>query len=65
MLYLEIQKGGETMKALDFQQYVGGTTACMKRTTKAAKGCGKMYPNNIFFYNIWFSRVKISEEASS
>ena len=40
MLYLEIQKGKEAMKASYFQQQIGETSSCMKRIMKATKGCG-------------------------
>ena len=38
MLYLEIQKGKEEMKASDFQYKIGVTAACTKITMKATKG---------------------------
>ena len=63
MLYLEIQKLKEAMNSLGFQQHIGGTYYCMKRITKAAKGCGHMSSNDTLFADSWVSGMKIAEEA--
>ena len=39
MLYLEIQKGGESMKTSTFKKDIGGTAACKKRLIMDTKGC--------------------------
>ena len=63
MLHIDIQKGKEAMKTSKFQKYVGGNTVYMKRLTMAAKGCGKLTSNDIYFADIWFSGVKTDEEV--
>ena len=42
MLHLEIQKGEKAMKMSDFQKYIRGNAAHMKRLTMPKKGCGKL-----------------------
>ena len=42
MLYLEIQKGGDAMKASDFQQDIIGTAYLTKIIMKTTKGCSKL-----------------------
>ena len=51
------------MKKSEFQKYIGGTTACVKRLVMATKGCGKMTSNDTYFSDIWFIYVKFSKEA--
>ena len=63
MLHLDIQKGNEAMKTLNFQKYIGGTAACMKRLMMVTKGCGQLTSNDTYFANSWFSGVKMAEEA--
>ena len=47
MLYLEIQKGKESMKTSEFQQFIRGMSACTRRIIKVNKGCGQISPNDI------------------
>ena len=63
MLHLEIQKGEEAMKTSNFQKYLRGNTACMKRLYIANKGCGQLTSNYTYFSDRWFSSAKTSEEA--
>ena len=42
MLYLDIQKGEGTTKMAEYQQRIGGTSACMKRLTMATKVCEQL-----------------------
>ena len=51
------------MKASEFQKYLGGTNACMKRLSISTKGCGQLTSNYTYFSDIWFSSVKMAEEA--
>ena len=46
------------MKALEFQQDIGGTVVCMKRLMRKTKGCGQLLSNHTYFYDSWFSGVK-------
>ena len=61
MLHLEIQKYKEAMKTSNFQNGLGGTTACMKRLAIATKGCGQLTLNDTYFSDSWFSSVKNAE----
>ena len=63
MLHLEIQKGKEAMKTSNFQKYLGGTAACMKRQMMATKGCGKLTSNDTYFDDIQFGGVKNADYA--
>ena len=63
MLHLEIQKGEEATKTLEFHKYLGGTTACMKILLIATKGCGQLTSNDTYFADSWFSSVKTAEEV--
>ena len=65
MLYLEIQKGKEAMKASYFQQNIGGTAACMKRTMRDNNGCDQLPSNYTLFYISLSSRVKTEEYNNS
>ena len=49
MLHLEIQKGKEAMKTLEFQKYFQGTAVCMNRLLIASKGCGQLTSNDTYF----------------
>ena len=42
MLHIEIQKGKEAMKISEFQNFLGGTTACIRRLAIDTKGCGQL-----------------------
>ena len=53
------------MKASDFRQQIGGTSACMNITMKDTKGCGKMSSNGTLFYDSWFNELRTSDEAKS
>ena len=55
MLDLYILKGKEAMKTSNFQKYLRGTTACMKRVAIAAKGCGQLTSNDTYCADNWFS----------
>ena len=65
MLHLDTQKGKEDMKTSNFQKYLGGTTACMKRIAIDTKGCGQLTSNDTYFSDSWFSSVKTSEEMAA
>ena len=65
MLHLEIQKGKEAMKISKFQNFLGVTTACMKRLDIATKGCGQLTLNDTYFAYSWFSSVKTAEEMAA
>ena len=62
MLHLDIQNGKEAMKTENFQKYIGGTAACIKRTMMDTKGCDQLTSNENYFYDIWFSVVKMDLE---
>ena len=49
ILYLEIQKGKESMKVSDFQNNIRGADIFMKIIMKANKGRGKMSSNDTLF----------------
>ena len=49
MLHLEIQKEKEAMKTSNFQKYLVGTTAYMKRLSIDTKGCGQLTSNYTTF----------------
>ena len=59
MLHIEIQKGKEAMKTSEFQFFLGGTTACIRRLAIDTKGCGQLTSNDAYFANSWFSSVKL------
>ena len=63
MLHLDIQKGKEAVKILEFQKDLGGTAAHMKRLAMDTKGCGQLTSNGTYFAYIWFSSVKMAEKA--
>ena len=63
MLYIEIHQGEEAIKKLGFQQDIGGTVVCMKILTRVKKVWGQLSPNDTYFSDIWFSRVKTAKEA--
>ena len=65
MLYLHIQKWKEAIKTSDFQQYIGGVTACMEIIMKATEGCGQLSLNDAFIDDRWFNRAKTGEEANT
>ena len=46
MLHLDIQKGKEAMKTLEFQKDLGGTAACMKKLSITTKWCVQMTSND-------------------
>ena len=52
------------MKALRFQQQIGGTHSFMNRITKSAKGCVQLSSNDTLFSDIWFSGLKTEDEAN-
>ena len=49
MLYLDMQKREEAMKAEKFQQKILGTAVCTKRLMMATKGCGQLMSNDTYF----------------
>ena len=63
VLHIEIQKRKKDMKTSEFQKYLGGTPACMKRPVMATKGCCRLTSKDTYFSDIWFSSVKTAEEA--
>ena len=52
-------KGGGYVKASNFQNFLGGTTASMKRLSIDSKGCVQLTSTDTYFSDIWFSSVKI------
>ena len=65
MLYFEIQKRKEVIKASDFWQNIGGTAAYMKRNMKDTEGCGQISYNDTLFDDNWFNIVKTEDEANA
>ena len=63
MLYLDIQEGKEDSKTSEFQKYLGGTAACMKRLEMCTKGCVQLTSTDTYFADSWFSSIKTAEEA--
>ena len=61
MLYLEVQKGEESMNISEFQKQIGGTVACMNIIVRDKKGFGQLKSDFTYFSDIWFSGVRISE----
>ena len=61
MLHLEIQKGKEATKTSKYQNFLGGTTVCMKRLAISTKGCSQLTSNDTYFADRWFSSVKTAE----
>ena len=53
------------MKTTESNQDIGGIEVCMKIITKATNVFGQLFPNIKSFTYIWFSGVKIVEEAIS
>ena len=60
MLYLDIQKREEAMKTSKFQNFLVGTTVCMKRLDISTKRCGQLTSNDS-----WFSSVKTDEGVAA
>ena len=48
---------------LEFQKFLGGATACTKRLVMATKACAQLISNDTSFAHIWFSVIKITEDA--
>ena len=46
MLHLDIQKGKKVVKTAEFQQDIGGTSACTKILIMATKGYGQLTSND-------------------
>ena len=65
ILHLEIQKGKEAMKTSNFQKYLGGTTACIKKLAIATERCGQLTSNYTYFSGSWFSSVKTADEMAA
>ena len=42
MLYLDIKKGKDSIKASDYQQDIGGTDVFINIIMKSNKGCGQL-----------------------
>ena len=63
MLYLEIQKGQEAMKASKFQQDIGATTSCIKGPMMDTQWCGQLTSNETYFVDSCFSGVKTVDEV--
>ena len=51
------------MKTLNFQKYIRGNSALMKRLMMATKGCGQLTSNDTYFADICFSGVSKADEA--
>ena len=60
MLHPEIQKREEAMKTSKFQNFLVGTTVCMKRLDISTKRCGQLTSNDS-----WFSSVKTDEGVAA
>ena len=65
MLYLDIQKGKEEIKASYFQQNTGGKAACMNKLMQGTKGCGQILSNGTLLADSWFNGVKTAEKENS
>ena len=63
-MYLEIKKGKKDIKALDFQQHIGGMNDLKKITIQATKRCGQLSSNETLCADIWFRVLKTAEEAN-
>ena len=61
MLHQETKKRKEATKVSNFQKYLEGTAACMKRLTMSTKGFGQLTSNETYFSDRWFSGVKMTE----
>ena len=46
ILHLETKKGKESMKTLEFQKYLGGTSTRMEILSIDTKGCGQLTSND-------------------
>ena len=62
-MHLDIQKGKEAMKTLEFQKYLGVTAAYMKILEMTTKGFVQLKSNDTYFADIWFCSVNTSEEV--
>ena len=60
MLHLDIQKGKEDMKSLDFHKYIRGATACTKRLAMDNKRCDQ---TDIKLHILWLYLVQWSENG--
>ena len=58
-------KLGVAMKTSNFQKYIGGTAAYMKRLDIATKGCDQLTTNDTYFSDSWFSSVKTAKEMAA
>ena len=47
------------MKTSNYQKDIVGNTVCMKRLVIDNKGCGQLTSNDTYFYDSWFSSVKL------
>ena len=52
MLYLDIKKDKEEMKASVFQQDIGGVDYLIRRIMNDTKCCGQLSPSDTFFTDI-------------
>ena len=51
------------MKTSEFQKYIGGTDACMKRLAMVNKECCQLTSNYTYFADICLISVKTAEEV--
>ena len=63
MFHIDIQKGEEATKTYILKKIIIGNVVCMKRLMIATKVCGQLTSIHTYFYDIWFSGVKTSDEA--
>ena len=52
------------MNISGFKKEIRGTAACIKRTTRVIKGCGKMLSNRTFFADSCFSGLNTDKETN-
>ena len=64
-MYLELQKGKDTINTLKFQQYIGVIATFTNRITNATNGCDQLSSNDTLFADDLFRIVKTVEENNS
>ena len=58
-------KGEGGYKYVKASNFLGGTTACMKRPAIDTKGCGQLTSSDTYFADSWFCSVKTAEEMAA
>ena len=64
-MYLDLQKGKDTMNTLEFQQYIGVVATFTNIIINATNGCDQLSSNDILFADNLFRIVKTVEENNS